>query len=150
MLIGTAPQNTTSQAILEKYWISIALFILAAVSFASIYVGLFAAFVFTFIVPGLSFYRFFNLKDHEVWAFVPIVSILVSVEFIYCGIFSAWILTQYYSSLFSCTSCHLYSGCFQEGPRIPTKTGCYTSWVRSRKPASSSSLSFYSYRWVFC
>jgi hypothetical protein len=83
MLIGTAPQNTTGQAILEKYWISIALFILAAVSFASTYVGLFAAFVFTFIVPGLSFYRFFNLKDHEVWAFVPIVSILVSVEFIY-------------------------------------------------------------------
>jgi hypothetical protein len=75
--------DTTYQKVLEKYWISIVLFLLIAVSFASTYVALFAAFVFTFIVPGLSFYRFFSLKDHEVWAFVPIVSVLVSVEFIY-------------------------------------------------------------------
>jgi hypothetical protein len=53
------------------------------VSFLSSYIALFAAFVFTFLVPGLIAYRFFSLKSHEVWAFVPLFSVLVSVEFIY-------------------------------------------------------------------
>jgi len=52
-------------------------------SFPSIYVALFAAFVFTFLVPGLIAYRFFKLKSHEIWAFVPLFSVLVSVELIY-------------------------------------------------------------------
>ena len=47
------------------------------------YVALFAAFVFTFLVPGMVAYRFFRLRSHEVWAFVPLFSVLVSVELIY-------------------------------------------------------------------
>jgi len=39
--------------------------------------------VFTFIVPGLCFYRFFSLDDHEKWAFIPIFSVLFSVQFVY-------------------------------------------------------------------
>jgi hypothetical protein len=39
--------------------------------------------VFTFLVPGLIAYRSFNLKSHEIWAFVPIFSVLVSVQLIY-------------------------------------------------------------------
>jgi hypothetical protein len=35
------------------------------------------------LVPGLIFYRFFSLKSHEIWAFVPIFSVLVSVQLIY-------------------------------------------------------------------
>ena len=56
---------------------------MASVSFASSYVALFAALIFTFLVPGLIFYRFFRLKSHEIWAFVPIFSVLFSVELIY-------------------------------------------------------------------
>ena len=52
-------------------------------SFFSIYVALFAALVFTFLVPGLAAYRFFKLKTHEIWAFVPLFSVLVSVQLIY-------------------------------------------------------------------
>ncbi|MGA2386380.1 MAG: hypothetical protein ABSG33_07595 [Candidatus Bathyarchaeia archaeon] len=52
-------------------------------SFPSIYIALFAALVFTFLVPGLIAYRFFKLKSHEIWAFVPLFSVMVSVEFIY-------------------------------------------------------------------
>ncbi|MDI9578893.1 MAG: hypothetical protein QM398_12265 [Thermoproteota archaeon] len=51
--------------------------------FASTYIALLAAFVFTFIVPGLCFYRFFSLDDHEKWAFIPIFSVLFSVQFVY-------------------------------------------------------------------
>ena len=52
-------------------------------SFASNYIALFTALVFTFLVPGLIVYRFFKLKSHEIWAFVPLFSVLVSVELIY-------------------------------------------------------------------
>ena len=75
--------NTDVSSVLQKYWISILLLILALASFPSIYIALFAAFVFTFLVPGLIGYRFFRLKTHEIWAFVPLFSVLVSVEFIY-------------------------------------------------------------------
>ena len=68
---------------MQKYWLCILLLILALASFPSIYIALFAAFVFTFLVPGLMAYRFFRLKSHEIWAFVPLFSVLVSVEFIY-------------------------------------------------------------------
>jgi len=59
------------------------LLLLAAASFVSGYVALFAALVFTFLVPGLIFYRFFSLKSHEIWTFVPVFSVLFSVELIY-------------------------------------------------------------------
>jgi hypothetical protein len=55
----------------------------ALASFASGYIALFTALVFTFLVPGLIFCRFFSLKSHEVWAFVPVFSVLFSVELIY-------------------------------------------------------------------
>lgn len=75
--------GTTGSALLQKYWISIVLFVLAAVSFASGVVALAAAFIFTFIVPGLAFYRFFPLQNYERWAFIPLFSVLVSVELVY-------------------------------------------------------------------
>ena len=59
------------------------LLLLAAASFASSYIALFAALVFTFLVPGLIFSRFFSLKSYEIWAFVPVFSVLVSVELVY-------------------------------------------------------------------
>jgi hypothetical protein len=75
--------NTAYSAVLQKYWLSILLLLLAFASFASGYVALFTALVFTFLVPGLIFYRFFSLKSHEVWAFVPVFSVLFSVQLIY-------------------------------------------------------------------
>jgi hypothetical protein len=75
--------NTAYSAVLQKYWLSILLLLLALASFASGYVALFTALVFTFLVPGLIFYRFFSLKSHEVWAFVPVFSVLFSVQLIY-------------------------------------------------------------------
>jgi hypothetical protein len=68
---------------LQKYWICILFLILVLASFPSIYLAVFAAVVFTFLVPGLTFYRFFSLKSHEVWAFVPIFSVLISVQLTY-------------------------------------------------------------------
>jgi hypothetical protein len=70
-------------AILEKYWVPIVLLLLTAASFVFGYVAVFTALVFTFLVPGLIVYRFFNLKPHEIWAFVPIFSVLVSVQLVY-------------------------------------------------------------------
>jgi hypothetical protein len=75
--------NTAYSAVLQKYWLSILLLLLALASFASGYVALFTALVFTFLVPGLIFYRFFSLKSHEIWAFVPVFSVLFSVQLIY-------------------------------------------------------------------
>jgi hypothetical protein len=46
-------------------------------------VGLLTALVFTFLVPGLIFHRFFRLKLHEILVFVPIFSVLVSTQMIY-------------------------------------------------------------------
>lgn len=69
--------------ILQKYWLSLTLLLLTAASFAVSYVALFSAFVFTLFVPGLTFQRFFHLKSHEKWAFVPVFSVLTSVTFIY-------------------------------------------------------------------
>ena len=57
--------------------------LLTASSFVSGYVAVFTALVFTFLVPGLIAYRFFSLKSHEIWAFVPIFSVLVSVQLVY-------------------------------------------------------------------
>ena len=75
--------NTDYMAVLQKYWLPIVLLLLTAVSFVSGYLAVFTALVFTFLVPGLIAYRFFNLKSHEIWAFVPIFSVLVSVQLVY-------------------------------------------------------------------
>jgi hypothetical protein len=75
--------NAVANKVWQKYWIPIALLLLTAASFISGDVGVFTALVFTFLVPGLITYRFFNLKSHEIWAFVPIFSVLVSVQMIY-------------------------------------------------------------------
>ena len=83
MRVKRVRSNTDYSAVLQKYWIAILLLLLALASFASNYIALFAALVFTFLVPGLIFYRFFSLKSHEIWAFVPLFSVLVSVELIY-------------------------------------------------------------------
>lgn len=52
-------------------------------SVVSSYLAVAAALVFTFLVPGLIGYRFFNLKHLEKWAFVPIFSVLISVQLVY-------------------------------------------------------------------
>ena len=75
--------NEAWMAILQKYWIAIVLLFLTAVSFVFGDIAVFTVLVFTFLVPGLIAYRFFNLKSHEIWAFVPIFSVLVSVQLIY-------------------------------------------------------------------
>ena len=75
--------NIDYQAVLQKYWLSLFLLLLALASFASGYVALFSAFIFTFLVPGLIFYRFLGLKSHELWAFVPVFSVLFSVQLVY-------------------------------------------------------------------
>jgi hypothetical protein len=76
-------KNIGDTAILQKYWLAIVFLLLTAVSFVSGDVGIFTALVFTFLVPGLIAYRFFSLKSHEIWAFVPLFSVLVSVTLIY-------------------------------------------------------------------
>ncbi|MGD0643431.1 MAG: hypothetical protein ABSA75_00825 [Candidatus Bathyarchaeia archaeon] len=76
-------RNTADSVVLQKYWFSILLLLLALASFASGYVALLAALIFTFLVPGLIFYQFFSLKSHEMWAFVPLFSVLFSVQLIY-------------------------------------------------------------------
>ena len=76
-------KNAAYLVILQKYWLSIVLMILILVSSIGGYVALLTAFIFTFFIPGLSFYRFFSLKPHEKWVFVPIFSVLFSVTLIY-------------------------------------------------------------------
>jgi hypothetical protein len=68
---------------LQKYWLTIVMLLLTGASFVSGYIALFTAFVFTFLVPGLIAYRFFNLKTHEILAFIPVFSVLVSVQLVY-------------------------------------------------------------------
>ncbi len=59
------------------------LLILATATFIGGYIAVAMGLIFTFLVPGLIGYRFFNLKSHETWVFVPIFSVLVSVFLIY-------------------------------------------------------------------
>jgi hypothetical protein len=76
-------RNTAYGAVVQKYWLSLILLLLTVASFVSGYVAVLTALIFTFLVPGLIFYRFFSLKSHEIWAFVPISSVLVSVQLVY-------------------------------------------------------------------
>lgn len=73
-----------SAALQKHILISASLASLILTSFISIHLALFAAFVFTFLVPGLTVLRFFRLKSHEVMAFVPIFSVMTSTFLIYC------------------------------------------------------------------
>ncbi len=75
--------NTAWRALAEKYWLSFVLLLLVLVSVFSGAVAVLTALFFTFLVPGLIGYRFFPLKKYEIWAFVPVFSILVSVSMVY-------------------------------------------------------------------
>ncbi|MGQ9551390.1 MAG: hypothetical protein ACUVUE_03080 [Candidatus Bathycorpusculaceae bacterium] len=73
-----------SAALQKHILISASLASLILTSFITIHMALFAAFVFTFLVPGLMVLRFFRLKSHEVMAFIPIFSVMTSTFLIYC------------------------------------------------------------------
>jgi hypothetical protein len=75
--------NAGAIGVIQKYWLSILLLLLTLASFASGYIAFLTALIFTILVPGLIAYRFFHLKSHEIWAFVPLFSVLVSVQLIY-------------------------------------------------------------------
>jgi hypothetical protein len=75
--------NGVNFEVLQKYWLSIVLLLFVGASFVSGYFALLTALVFTFLVPGLIAYRFFNLKSHEIWTFMPVFSVLVSVQLVY-------------------------------------------------------------------
>ena len=68
---------------LQKHWLFFLLLVLPLVSFVSVYTGLLTAIIFTFLVPGLIFQRFFSLKLHEIVVFIPVFSVLVSTQLIY-------------------------------------------------------------------
>jgi len=76
--------NTAGVAVLEKYWLVVVFLLLSVTSVVPGYFAVVAALVFTFLVPGLIGYRFFDLKSYEIWAFIPIFSVLISVGMIYC------------------------------------------------------------------
>ena len=81
--MGEVTANTAWRALGEKYWLSFVLLLLVLVSVFSGAVAVLTALFFTFLVPGLIGYRFFPLKKYEIWAFVPVFSILVSVSMVY-------------------------------------------------------------------
>jgi hypothetical protein len=80
---ANALQETMFWGTLRENWLFLLLLVLPLVSFFSTHTSLFTGFVFTFFVPGLTFYRFFRLKSHEILVFVPVFSVLVSTQLIY-------------------------------------------------------------------
>jgi hypothetical protein len=72
-----------SSGALQKHWLFFLLLVLPLLSFVSVHTGLLTAIIFTFLVPGLIFHRFFSLKLHEIVIFVPVFSVLVSTQLIY-------------------------------------------------------------------
>ncbi|MBN1244928.1 hypothetical protein JXA31_04985 [Candidatus Bathyarchaeota archaeon] len=76
-------QEILASRALQKHWLFFLLLLLTLASFVSIHMGLLTALVFTFLVPGLIFYRFFKLQFHEILVFVPIFSVLISTQLIY-------------------------------------------------------------------
>jgi hypothetical protein len=72
-----------SSGALQKHWMFFLLLLLPLVSFISVHIGLLTAMVFTLLVPGLIFQRFFSLKLYETLVFVPVLSVLVSTQIIY-------------------------------------------------------------------
>ncbi|MEM2098790.1 MAG: DUF2298 domain-containing protein [Candidatus Bathyarchaeia archaeon] len=79
----TSTLRQLSKQLLQKYYLSILLLIIAALSFTSAYVALPAAFIFTLLVPGLAAYKFLKLNAYETIAFIPIFSVLASVQLVY-------------------------------------------------------------------
>ena len=75
--------KTAWRALAEKYWLSLVLLLLVLASVFSAIIAVLTALFFTFLVPGLIGYRFFPLKKYEIWAFIPVFSILVSVSMVY-------------------------------------------------------------------
>lgn len=73
----------TSFRALHKYWYLLVLLSLLIASFVSGHIAVLTAFVFTFFVPGLIFYRFFKMEIHQLLAFIPIFSVLVSTQLVY-------------------------------------------------------------------
>ena len=76
-------QEILSSKALQERWLFFLLLFLPLLSFVSIHMGLLTAFVFTFVVPGLIFCRFFRLKSYEIIVFIPIFSVLLSTQLIY-------------------------------------------------------------------
>ncbi len=76
-------QEIRASRALQKHWLFALLLLLPLLSFVSVHIGLLTALVFTFIVPGLIFHRFFSLKLHEILVFIPVFSVLVSTQLIY-------------------------------------------------------------------
>ena len=76
-------QETLASGALQKNWLLLLLMVLPLVSFVSVHVGLLTALIFTFLVPGLIFHRFFSLKLHEIMVFIPVFSVLVSTQLVY-------------------------------------------------------------------
>jgi hypothetical protein len=81
--VSEVTANTAWRALAEKYWLSLVLLLLVLASVFSAIIAVLTALFFTFLVPGLIGYRFFPLKKYEIWAFVPVFSILVSVSLVY-------------------------------------------------------------------
>jgi len=80
---ANAIQQIAHSATLQKHWLSLLLLVLPIASIASTHIALLTAFIFTFLVPGLTAFRFFKLKNYETIAFIPIFSVLVSTQLIY-------------------------------------------------------------------
>ena len=76
-------QEILASRALRKHWLFFLLLLLPLASFVSVHIGLLTALVFTFLVPGLVFHRFFKLKLHEILVFVPVFSVLVSTQLVY-------------------------------------------------------------------
>ncbi len=83
MPFQTSKPEIVASMVLRRHGVFFLLLLLPLVSLVSVHVGLLTAFVFTFIVPGLIFHRFFSLKLHEIIVFVPVFSVLASTQLIY-------------------------------------------------------------------
>jgi hypothetical protein len=81
-------------SVLKQYWLVLVFLVLAVSGFISAIIALATAFVFTFLVPGLIGVRFFQLKSYEKWSFIPLFSVLVSVQLIYYASLIAGYSTQ--------------------------------------------------------
>lgn len=68
---------------LQKHWLFTLLLLLPILSLVSVHIGLLTAIIFTLVVPGLIFHRFFSLKLHEILVLVPVISVLVSTQLTY-------------------------------------------------------------------
>ena len=68
---------------LKRYWLFAVMLLMLILSLISISAALLTAIAFTFLVPGLTFCRFFRLSALESIIFIPILSVLVSTQLVY-------------------------------------------------------------------